>query len=83
VVGLAEGGGPGGEELERVVGGGAGSGAVGADPQAGVGGEVKGLEGEGEISDGGVLTRVTRWFAVPPAGSHWINTVVDNMSVDW
>ena len=37
VAGLVEGGGPGREELEGVVGGGAGLGGVGGDPQAGIG----------------------------------------------
>jgi pimeloyl-ACP methyl ester carboxylesterase len=51
LAGLVEGGGPGGEELEGVVGRGAGLGGVGGDPQAGVGGEVEGLEGEREVAD--------------------------------
>src|SRR6185437_17077392 len=52
---LVEGGGPGGEELERVVGRRARLGAVGGDPQALVGGQVEGLVGERELADDGVV----------------------------
>src|SRR6202040_407770 len=52
---LVEGGGPGGEELERVVRWGTRLGGIGGDPQAAVGGEVEGLVGKGEVADGGVM----------------------------
>ena len=55
VAGLVEGGGPGGEELQGVVGRGAWLGGVGRDPQAGVGGEVEGLERERELADDRVV----------------------------
>ena len=52
---LVHGGGPGGEELEGVVGGSAWLGAVRRDPQAAVGGEIQGFEGEGEVADDGMV----------------------------
>ena len=47
---LVHGAGPGGEELEGVVGGSAWLRAVRRDPQAAVGGEIQGFEGEGEVA---------------------------------
>jgi len=52
--GLVQGGGPGGEELEGIIGGGARLGGVSGDPQATIGGQVECLEGEGELADGGM-----------------------------
>src|SRR5579875_903585 len=54
VAGLVEGGAPGGEQLQRVVGRGARLGGVGGDPKALVGGEVECLIGEGDVADGRV-----------------------------
>jgi len=49
-----EGGGPGSEEVERVVCRGAGLGAECEEIQAGIGGELEYFVGEGEVADDGV-----------------------------
>ena len=52
---LSGGGGPAGEQVQGVLGGGPGLGGVGEQALAGVGGQWEGLEGQVEVADDGVV----------------------------
>ena len=52
---LVVGGGPAAEEVERLLGAGAGFGGVGEERQPGVGGDVEAVEAEAELADDGVV----------------------------
>lgn len=54
-LGGVAGGGPAAEELQRLLGAGAGLGRVDGDRQPGIGGEVHPVVAEGEIADDGVV----------------------------